>query len=54
MRFYEFKPNKPFVREILEKVDWSRYVNNMGAPNVGGKSLLVKAYVETKERLGYV
>jgi len=51
---YVFKPNKPFVREILEKVDWSRYVNNMGAPNVGGKSLLVKAYVETKERLGYV
>jgi hypothetical protein len=29
-------------------------VSNMGAPNVGGKSLVVKAYVDKKRELGIV
>jgi len=49
---YLFKANKPYVREVFENVDWSKYVSNMGAPNVGGKSLVVKAYTETKLRMG--
>lgn len=48
---YLFKSNKPYVREILEAINWSDYVTNMGAPNVGGKSLLVRAYMDKKEEL---
>lgn len=48
---YLFKAKKPYVRTIFEQIDWSKYVSNMGAPNVGGKSLVVKAYVEKKKEL---
>jgi len=48
---YLFKAKKDYVRSIFEQIDWSRYVSNMGAPNVGGKSLVVKAYSETKSKL---
>ena len=41
---YLFKANKDYVRDIFEQIDWSKYVSNMGAANVGGKSLVVKAY----------
>ena len=50
---YLFKSKKPYVKDILNRIDWSKYVSNMGAPNVGGKSTLVKAYEETKKTLGY-
>jgi hypothetical protein len=50
---YVFKTSKPYVRKIFETIDWSNYVTNMGAPNVGGKSLVVQAYNETKARLGF-
>jgi hypothetical protein len=49
---YVFKTSKPYVRKVFESIDWSNYVTNMGAPNVGGKSLVVQAYTETKARLG--
>ncbi len=45
---YLFKAKKDYVRSIFEQIDWSRYVSNMGAPNVGGKSLVVKAYNDKK------
>lgn len=48
---YLFKSKKPYVRDIFEQIDWSKYVSNMGAPNVGGKSLVVKAYAEKKKEL---
>lgn len=48
---YLFKSNKPYVRSILEQINWSDYVSNMGAPNVGGKSLVVKAYNDKKKEL---
>tara|TARA_B100000214_G_C23885070_1_gene589075 strand:- start:106 stop:987 length:882 start_codon:yes stop_codon:yes gene_type:complete len=48
---YLFKANKDYVRSIFEQIDWDKYVSNMGAPNVGGKSLVVKAYSETKSKL---
>jgi len=51
---YVFKTSKPYVRKVFESIDWSNYVTNMGAPNVGGKSLVVRAYIETKARLGFV
>jgi len=49
---YLFKSNKPYVREVFESIDWSKYVSNMGAPNVGGKSLVVKAYNDRKTEMG--
>jgi hypothetical protein len=49
---YLFKSKKPYVRDIFEQIDWSQYVSNMGAPNVGGKSLVVKAYEDKKQELG--
>ena len=49
---YLFKSNKPYVREVCESIDWSKYVSNMGAPNVGGKSLVVKAYNDRKTEMG--
>lgn len=49
---YLFKSKKPYVRSIFEQIDWSKYVSNMGAPNVGGKSLVVKAYSDKKKELG--
>lgn len=49
---YLFKSQKPYVRDIFEQIDWSKYVSNMGAPNVGGKSLVVKAYTDKKKELG--
>ena len=45
---YLFKARKDYVRSIFEQIDWSKYVSNMGAPNVGGKSLVVKAYNDKK------
>lgn len=48
---YLFKTHKPYVREILESIDWSPYIKNMGAPNVGGKSIVVKAYIDRKREL---
>lgn len=48
---YLFKAHKPYVRYVFENVNWKKYVSNMGAPNVGGKSLVVKAYKETKQEL---
>ena len=41
---YLIHPHKDHVRKIFEDIDWSKYVTNMGAPNVGGKSIIVKAY----------
>lgn len=49
---YLFKSKKPYVREVFESINWSKYVSNMGAPNVGGKSLVIKAYIERKEEMG--
>ena len=49
---YLFKPRQPYVRQVFESIDWKRYVSNMGAPNVGGKSLVVKAYTERKKEMG--
>ena len=47
---YLFKAHKPYVRDILERIDWTPYITNMGAPNIGGKSIIVKAYeVELQE-----
>ena len=46
-----FKARKDYVRSIFEQIDWSKYVSNMGAPNVGGKSLVVKAYNDKKYEL---
>jgi hypothetical protein len=48
---YLFKSHKNYVRDIFESIDWSQYVSNMGAPNVGGKSLVVKAYEDKKMEL---
>ena len=48
---YLFKSNKNYVRNIFEQIDWKSYVTNMGAPNVGGKSLVVKAYLDKKTEL---
>ena len=48
---YLIKSNKPFVRKIFENINWKNYITNMGAPNMGGKSLLVKAYEETKKSI---
>ncbi len=48
---YLFKSKKPYVRSILEQIDWMKYVSNMGAPNIGGKSILVKAYEDKKHEL---
>lgn len=48
---YLFKSKKEYVRSIFEKIDWNQYVSNMGAPNVGGKSLVVKAYTDKKKEL---
>lgn len=48
---YLFKSKKSYVRSIFEQIDWSKYVSNMGAPNVGGKSLVVKAYTDKKNEL---
>ena len=45
---YLFKARKDYVRSIFEQIDWSKYVSNMGAPNVGGKSLVVRAYNDKK------
>lgn len=44
-------PKKKYVRKILEQIVWSKYVHNMGAPNIGGKSILVKAYEEMKQEM---
>lgn len=49
---YVFASKKPYVRNIFEQIDWTNYVTNMGAPNVGGKSIVVKAYCDKKKELG--
>jgi hypothetical protein len=51
---YLFKAHKPYVRGILEQIDWRKYVTNMGAPNIGGKSILIKAYTDKKTELGII
>ena len=48
---YLFKSNQPYVRYILEQIDWKKYITNMGAPNIGGKSILIKAYTDKKQEL---
>jgi hypothetical protein len=48
---YLFKAKKSYVRDVFEQIDWSKYVSNMGAPNVGGKSLVVRAYDDKKKEL---
>ena len=50
---YLIKTENKFVRNVFENINWKDYVSNMGAPNMGGKSTLIKAYVETKQKLGY-
>jgi len=47
---YLIKSNQPYVREIMEMIakDWKKYVNNMGAPNLGGKSILISLYEKVK------
>jgi predicted RNA methylase len=49
---YLFKSFKPYVKDIVEQIDWEKYVTNMGAPNVGGKSIIIKAYTDKKTELG--
>lgn len=48
---YVFKPNVPYVKEVIESIDWTKYVSNMGAPNIGGKSIVVKAYTDRKKEM---
>ena len=43
---YLIHSHKSYVREVFEGIDWGKYVTNMGAPNLGGKSIIVKAYSE--------
>ena len=43
---YLIHPHKSYVRKVFESIDWYEYVTNMGAPNLGGKSLLIRAYNE--------
>ncbi len=43
---YLIHPHNPYVREVFEKINWTKYVTNMGAPNLGGKSIIVEAYSE--------
>lgn len=52
---YLIKSNQPYVREIMQIIakDWKKYVNNMGAPNLGGKSILVSLYQKVKDEKGY-
>ena len=47
---YLIHPYKNYVREIFENIDWSKYVTNMGASNVGGKSIIIKAYTDYLEK----
>ena len=44
------KSYKPYVRDMMEIIvkDWKKYVTAMGAPNLGGKSNLIKMYEEVK------
>ena len=49
---YLIHPHKPYVRKVFEEIDWVKYVTNMGAPNLGGKSIIVKAYSEYMECAG--
>ena len=48
------KCNTPDCRNVFENIIWSDYVYNMGAPNIGGKSVLVNAYIETKNKLNKI
>lgn len=48
-----FSSHKPYVREIFSQIDWSKYITNMGAPNIGGKSIIIQAYDDKKKELGY-
>ena len=50
---YVIKAIHPQVREVLENVakNWRDYVNNMGAPNLGGKSIIIAAYENEKRKL---
>ena len=43
---YLIHPHKNHVRKIFENIDWAKYVTNMGAPNIGGKSIIIKAYTD--------
>jgi len=46
------KTNKTYVRNIFENIKWADFIFNMGAPNIGGKSVLVNAYMITKDKMG--
>lgn len=48
---YLFKARKDYVRYIFEQIDWSKYISNMGAANIGGKSIVIKAYNDKKHDL---
>jgi hypothetical protein len=49
-----FHCHKPYVRKIIEQIDWTPYILNMGAPNIGGKSILIQAYDDKKKELNIV
>jgi hypothetical protein len=46
-----FHSRKPYVRQVMEQVDWNSYVSNMGAPGIGGKSTIIDAYVRKKQEM---
>lgn len=48
---FVFAPKKPYVRKVFEQIDWKKYITNMGAPNIGGKSIIIEAYVQKKKEL---
>ena len=45
------KTNKPYTRTVFENIVWSNFIYNMGAPNIGGKSVLINAYQTTKDNM---
>lgn len=49
---FVFSSRKSYVREIFECIDWKKYITNMGAPNIGGKSIIIQAYIDKKNELG--
>ena len=52
---YLFKANQPYVRDIFESIDWSKYVSNQWVLQMlVFKSLVIKAYKERKAEMGSV
>jgi len=48
---FVFSSKKSYVRYVFEQIDWKKYIFSMGAPNIGGKSVVIKAYIEKKQEL---